>query len=95
MTQVAFMTPEQIAAIVDKTTERALAAVQTMKPGRKLLSSKEVEEEYGILERNLERWRHLSIGPQYTTIGRRVYYERVILDAFIEAGRVRTTGEAD
>jgi hypothetical protein len=94
MTQVAVMTPEQIEALVDRTTERALAAVQALKPGKKLLSGKEVEEEYGISERTLERWRNEGIGPQYTTVGRRIYYERIVLDAYIEAGRVKTCGHS-
>ncbi len=95
MSQIAVMTQEQIQAIVRQAIQQVLPAVEAKRPGKKLLSGKEVEEEYGISERNLERWRGEGIGPQYTTIGRRVFYERAVLDAYIEAGRVRTTGRAD
>ena len=92
MSQITVMTPEQIQALVDRTIERVLAIVQAQKPEKKLLTSKDVEEEYGIFERNLERWRAEGIGPQYTTIGRRIYYERTILDTYIKAGRVNVAG---
>lgn len=95
MSQIAIMSPEEIQALVDQITERALAVFREKKPGKKLLSGKDVEREYGIAERNLERWRAEGIGPQYTTIGRRIFYERMIMDAYIEAGRVKTAGRAD
>ena len=95
MSQIVVLTPEQVQALVEQTTERALLAVREKKPGKKLLSGKEVEKEYGISERNLERWRAEGIGPQYTTIGRRIFYERALLEDYIEAGRVKTTGRAD
>lgn len=92
---VAVMTPEQIQSVIDRAIECALTAVREKRPGKKLLSQKEVEAEYGISARNLERWRYEGVGPQYTTIGRRVFYERVVLDAYIVDGRVKTTGRAD
>lgn len=93
MSQIAIMTTEQLEAFVDRVLQRALPAAGAGQPsGKKLLSGKEVEEEYGISERNLERWRSEGIGPQYTTIGRRIFYERAVLDAYIRAGRVKTAG---
>ena len=61
--------------------------------GKHLLSPRDVEEEYGIPERTLERWRACGEGPPYTNpSSRRIFYERPILEAYIEAGRVQTTG---
>ena len=72
---------------------RVLPVTQAVKTDKRLLTGKEVQEEYGISERNLERWRGEGVGPQYTTVGRRVFYERSVLDAYIESGRVKTTGK--
>lgn len=62
---------------------------------KKLLTGKDIQAEYGIKERTLEKWRALGRGPSYTEIGRKVFYERTVFDQFIEARRVQTTGEAD
>ncbi len=88
------LSPEQVKAMI---VEAIIAARPQERPlGRKkLLTGKEVQEEYGIHARNLEVWRCRGVGPAYTTMGRRIYYERDVLDAFIRAGRVQTTGEAD
>lgn len=71
------------------------ALPKTAQPsGKRLLSPRDVEEEYGIPERTLERWRACGNGPPYTTpkSSRRIYYERHTLEAYLEAGRVQTTG---
>jgi hypothetical protein len=62
------------------------------KRGKKLLDTVEVAAEYGIGKRILERWRYEGVGPSYTVVGRRVYYEREVLDKFFADGRVQTTG---
>lgn len=36
----------------------------------------------------LQWWRHMSRGPKYIRIGRRVFYRKSALDAFIAAGEV-------
>lgn len=100
MSRIIVATPEQLADTILEAVRAALpAALQnTPPPGvrkKKLLSAKDVEKEYGIQERTLERWRGEGVGPVYTTIGRRIYYERELLDQFIAEGRVRTTGKAD
>lgn len=91
MNQIAIMSPEQIKAIINLAIDCALSVFKEKKHGKKLLSGKDVETEYGISERNLERWRNEGVGPQYITIGRRIFYERVTLDAYIDARRVKTT----
>jgi hypothetical protein len=57
--------------------------------GARLLSGKDVQKEYGISKRVLEYWRAEGSGPEYTTVGGRIMYERSILEKFIAAGRVR------
>lgn len=91
----AVMTQEQLRALVQQAVQMALPDHEAQRPRKRLLTGKEVQKEYGIAERNLERWRYEGIGPQYTTIGRRIFYERDTLESFIAAGRVKTTGRAD
>jgi hypothetical protein len=57
--------------------------------GKRLLSAREVSEEYGIGKRTLELWRHEGTGPEYTTVGGRIMYERAMMEKYLKAGRVR------
>ncbi len=91
MSQVVVMTPEELKRVV---TEAVLEVAESLKPSpekKRLLTTGEVELEYGIGRRVLEAWRSNGEGPPYTTIGRKmVRYEREKLDAWIAMGRVRT-----
>ena len=49
-----------------------------------LLNEKEVQREYGLNARTLQRERSLGTGVPYVKMGRRVLYKRVDLDKFIE-----------
>lgn len=90
MTQPIIVTSvEQLESIVTKAVTKVLPK-QSDIPKKRLLSAKEVEKEYGWSERTLERWRAEGVGPSYTITGRRIYYERNVLDQFIEAGRIKT-----
>lgn len=42
----------------------------------------------------LAEWRVKGFGPRYSKIGRVVVYRRVDLDAYVEAGLVRSTSES-
>ena len=59
---------------------------------RKLISPKEVEEEFGIKRRMLLYWRREGIGPAYANYGRRVFYDRTIFEKFLASGQIQTTG---
>jgi hypothetical protein len=48
---------------------------------RKLLSARDMEQEYGIPKRTLEHWRAEGIGPEYTTVGGRIS-PRVMCNAY-------------
>jgi hypothetical protein len=48
----------------------------------------------GIVTGTLAKWRHYGDGPEYVKIGSRVFYDQSSLDAFIEAGRRRSTSES-
>lgn len=61
----------------------------------KLLFAKDVEHEYGISYKTLTYWRQSGIGPSYILIGRRVLYEREIIEQFINASKIETTGFVD
>ncbi len=59
--------------------------------GKKLLAPKEVEKEFGIHQKTLAYWRQESVGPAYTSFGRRVFYERAVLEEYIASGRIQTS----
>jgi hypothetical protein len=59
---------------------------------KKMLSPKDIQDEFGIHWRSLLRWRNAGIGPAYTNIGRRVFYDRRTFEQFLAAGQVQTTG---
>ena len=58
---------------------------------KKLLAPKDVEREFGIHQKTLAYWRQESIGPAYTSFGRRVFYERAVLEEYIASGRIQTS----
>lgn len=60
-------------------------------PAKKLLSPKDVEKEFGIHQKTLAYWRLEGIGPAYTSFGRRVFYERAVLEEYIASGRIQTS----
>lgn len=59
-------------------------------PAKKLLAPKDVEREFGIRQKTLAYWRQECIGPAYTSFGRRVFYERAVLEEYIASGRIQT-----
>lgn len=60
-------------------------------PAKKLLAPKDVEREFGIHQKTLAYWRLEGIGPAYTSFGRRVFYERSVLEEYIASGRIQTS----
>ena len=58
---------------------------------KKLLAPKDVEREFGIHQKTLAYWRQESVGPAYTSFGRRVFYERAVLEEYIASGRIHTS----
>ena len=56
---------------------------------KRLLSVKEIAEEFGIAKRTLEYWRQLGTGPEYTMVGGKVMYARIDFEKFVAEGRVR------
>ena len=58
---------------------------------KKLLAPKDVEREFGIHQKTLAYWRTEGVGPAYTNFGRRVFYERAVLEEYIASGRIQTS----
>jgi hypothetical protein len=87
---ITLTTPDDLERIVMKAMCSVLESHGFFKyNGKRLLSGREVEKEYGIAKRTLEHWRAEGSGPEYTTVGGRIMYERSRLEKFIAAGRVR------
>ena len=53
-----------------------------------LLTEKEVEEFYGINKRTLQRERVYQTGIPYVKLGKRVRYQRSIIDQYIQDNTV-------
>jgi predicted site-specific integrase-resolvase len=83
-------TPQELSRIVAEALHSVLAAPGFLMPSkRRLLSAREIADEFGISKRTLEHWRSLGTGPEYTTVGGRVMYDRVAFENFIAEGSVR------
>ena len=82
-------TPEELLPLITK-------AVRTAEQGKTadapdLPAPKDVEREFGIHQKTLAYWRMEGVGPAYTNFGRRVFYERAVLEEYIASGRVQTS----
>lgn len=86
--QLVVMTPEELKRILAQTVLEVAESLTPQPQAKRLLTTEEVEQEYGLKKRVLEKWR-----SPYTTIGKKlVRYERPTLEAWIAEGRVKTTG---
>lgn len=87
-------TPEELLPMITEAVRLAnLENTQNTSRGQtqKLLSPKDVEKEFGIRQKTLAYWRLEGIGPTYTSFGRRIFYERAILEQYIASGRIQTS----
>ncbi|NDV18756.1 helix-turn-helix domain-containing protein [Pseudodesulfovibrio sp. JC047] len=57
----------------------------------KLFSTIDAADYLGLSPGTLEVWRCHGRGPQYSKLGRRVMYDQVDLDLFVNLGKVHTT----
>ena len=51
---------------------------------KKLLTEQDVEDNYGINKRTLQRERVHDIGIPYVKLGRRVRYQQAVIDQYIK-----------
>lgn len=58
-----------------------------------LLSEKEAAKLLSLSRQTLANWRHLSKGPDYVRLGRRVLYPLTDLQAFIDVRKIRLNNE--
>lgn len=87
-------TPEELFPLITEAVRAAGCGKMSDSPSvsdKKLLASKDVEKEFGIHQKTLAYWRMEGVGPAYTNFGRRVFYERAMLEEYITAGRVQTS----
>jgi predicted DNA-binding transcriptional regulator AlpA len=57
----------------------------------RFLTEKEVEEEYGLKARTLQKWRLFRKGPRFLKLGGSVKYRVSDLEAWLEKNTVTTT----
>lgn len=87
-------TPEELLPLITEAVRLAgYEKTQNASEGstKRLLAPKDVEREFGIHQKTLAYWRLEGIGPAYTSFGRRVFYERAVLEEYITAGRIQTS----
>lgn len=87
-------TPEELLPLITEAVRLAgygKTQSDSEAPSQKLLAPKDVEKEFGIRQKTLAYWRLEGIGPAYTSFGRRVFYERAVLEEYIAAGRIYTS----
>jgi hypothetical protein len=68
---------------VEKPTGTETLQSATEKLLAEFLTQREAAAELDVCERTLDRWRRLGEGPPITKIGRRVYYRRPTLLAWL------------
>ena len=87
-------TPEELLSLITEAVRAAGYGQQTNISDnfhKRLLAPKDVEKEFGIHQKTLAYWRQESIGPAYTSFGRRIFYERAVLEEYIASGRIQTS----
>ena len=87
-------TPEELLPLIIEAIRSVgygISSESVTLPNKKLLSPKDVEQEFGIHQKTLAYWRQEGVGPAYTNCGRRVFYERAALEEYIAAGRIQTS----
>ena len=88
-------TPEELLPLLMeavRAVEEERKADDVSPQGKKLLSPKDIEHEFGIHRKMLAEWRSEGIGPAYTTFGRRILYERAVVENYIISKRIKTSG---
>lgn len=88
-------TPEELLPLLMeavRTVEEERKADDVSPQGKRLLSPKDIEHEFGIHRKMLAEWRSEGIGPAYTTFGRRILYERAVVENYIASKRIKTSG---
>jgi len=60
------------------------------RPNKKYITPKDIHREYGIHTKMLHMWRLEGVGPAYVTLGRRILYERKVIEQFITSSQVKT-----
>lgn len=57
---------------------------------KKLMTEREVQEEYGLSVPWLRRHRLFKTGPNFLKVGRRVFYRRTAIEDFLNSCEVET-----
>ena len=89
------LTPDELIPIIVEAVRIAIHDIKDNNANKKFMTAKNIEQEFGIHPKMLAYWRNEGIGPLYTSVGRRIYYERTDIENFLASGKVQTTGCVD
>lgn len=95
---VIISTPEDLLPLIVEAVRSAgydQTTVENRPQDKKLLTPKDIEQEFGIHRKMLGYWRMEGIGPTYITFGRRIFYDRAEFEEFVSSGKIKTTGYVD
>lgn len=97
---IVISTPEELLTLITGAiraveSEKISSSYNAGSPDKKLLTPKDIENEFGIHRKMLAYWRMEGIGPTYITFGRRIFYDRNEFEEFVSSGKIKTTGYVD
>ncbi|MDL2267340.1 MAG: helix-turn-helix domain-containing protein [Desulfovibrio sp.] len=88
-------TPQELRHLLRDVVRAELAAVSPVKEIKDVMNEKQAAEYIGQKPGTLRQWRTNAKGPAYHKKGRRVFYKKKDLDAWMAAGRRFTTETPD
>lgn len=83
-------TPYELQSLIRDAVRIELAVTRQETKPREILDEKQAAEHVGQKPGTLRQWRILAKGPAYHKKGRRVFYKKSDLDAWMAAGRIFT-----
>lgn len=84
------VTPHELQSLIRDAVRIEIAVTRQEKKTREVLDEKQAAEHVGQKPGTLRQWRTLGRGPAYHKKGRRIFYKKSDLDAWMAAGRTFT-----
>ena len=88
-------TPQELRHLLRDVVRAELAAVSPRKETKDVMNEKQAAEYIDQKPGTLRQWRSNAKGPAYHKKGRRIFYKKTDLDAWMAAGRRFTTETPD
>ncbi|MCQ2363751.1 MAG: helix-turn-helix domain-containing protein [Acidaminococcaceae bacterium] len=88
-------TPDDVKKAICEAVRSAIVDLKedlgvVIRPQSKYLAPKDIALEFGLPTKLLQYWRSIGVGPHYSNLGRRVFYERAEFEEYVASGRIET-----